>query len=268
MWLRVDEEVIENVSVKSLIMISLPSVAAFLGVRSDHLAEWVSGSTIKNHVLSLHIKQFNGTEISGPWKKGFVKGYISFIPFELIPQFLVSFRESGRSIKYPEKAEILYSMALSTLEAVGLAVSGDKDKAAQELAKVSKGLGIDVADQVIAIFKQYETRDFQIKTTKEFQSLIKKSGKNFATTIGSLTMGITGRYPNHWKAFGISKMLPKKITSSSREVMRVLAPADSVGMTFGEKHYIKDQNIEEAVSTGKQGKNFYQRLKNVGLLDN
>ena len=42
---------------------------------------------------------------------------------------------------------------------------------------------------------------------------------------------------------------------------------DGAGMTFGEKHFIKDPNIEEAVSTGKQGKGFYERLKKVGLLD-
>lgn len=49
--------------------------------------------------------------------------------------------------------------------------------------------------------------------------------------------------------------------------MRTLHPEDSVCMTFGEKHYIKDPNVREAVKTGKQGKEFYLRLKHVGLLD-
>jgi hypothetical protein len=49
--------------------------------------------------------------------------------------------------------------------------------------------------------------------------------------------------------------------------MRKISPGDGVGMTFGERHFIKQQDTTEAIRTGKEGKNFYERLKIVGLLD-
>ena len=50
--------------------------------------------------------------------------------------------------------------------------------------------------------------------------------------------------------------------------MRQVSPGDGVGMVFGEKHYIKEPKVNEAIKTGKQGKSFYERLKKVGLLEN
>lgn len=266
-WVKVDTGIIEGVEIKSLILISMPSVAQFVGIRSDELSEWLSKTTFSNFVLSAHPKHLHGTEISVPWKKGVIKGYTSLMPFELLPEIIVAFRQSGRSIEYPEKAEMLYEIAKSTLEAVGLAISGKKDRAAEELARVGKGLGLTVADQIIGIFKQYESRDYQIQTNREFNSKVKAVGADYAITTGTLTLGITGRYPSQWKALGTSKHLPAKLRETSREVMRQIAPSDGVGMTFGERHYIKDPNINEAIQTGRQGKDFYNRLKKVGLLD-
>lgn len=266
-WVKVDTDIIKEVEVKSLILISLPSVAQFVGIRSDELTEWLAKTTFSNFILSAHHKHLDGTEISVPWKKGFIKGYTSLIPFELLPEFIVAFRQSGRSLEYPEKAQMLYEIAKSTLEAVGLAISGNSGKAAEELARVGKGLGLTVADQIIGIFKQYESRDYQIQTNREFNSKVKTVGADYAITTGTLTFGITGRYPSQWKALGTAKHLPSKLRETSREVMRQVAPSDGVGMTFGERHYIKEQSISEAIQTGKQGKDFYERLKKVGLLD-
>lgn len=266
-WVKVDAGLIEGVAIKSFILISLPSVAQFIGIKSDQFTEWVSKTTFADFILSIHYKQLQGPEISGPWKKGVVTGYTPFLPFELLPEVIVAFRQSGRSIDYPEKAEMLYQIAKSTLETVGLAMSGDKDKASEELARVGKGLGLTVADQIIGIFKQYESRDYQIQTNKEFNIKVKAVGADYAITTGTLTFGITGRYPSHWKALGTAKGLPAKLRETSREVMRQISPSDGVGMTFGERHFIKDPNTQEAINTGLQGKNFYERLKKVGLLD-
>lgn len=267
LWVKVDTGIIEGVKIKSLILVSLPSVGQFVGIRPDKFIEWLTQTTYADYVLSAHYKHLQGTEISVPWKKGVVSGYTPLIPFELLPEIIVAFRQSGRTVNYPEKAEMLYQIAKSTLEAVGLAISGDKGKAAEELAKVGKGLGLTVADQIIGIFKQYESRDYQIQTNKEFNSKVKAVGADYAITTGTLTLGITGKYPSQWKALGTAKRLPSKLRETSREVMRQLAPNDGVGMTFGERHYIKDPNVHEAIKTGKQGKGFYERLKKVGLLD-
>jgi len=266
-WVRIDTGLVEGIEVKSFILFSLPSMAQFLGIRTDQFIEWVSKTTFAQFVLSAHPRQLYDTEISVSWKKGIIKGHVPLIPFELIPEIIVAFRQSGRGIKYPEKAQLLYEIAKSTLEAVGLAISGDKDKAAEELARVGKGLGLTEAEQIIAIFKQYATREYQVQTTKEFQSKVKRLRLDYALTIGNLTLGITGKYPGHWKWLGERKRLPKKVTSSSREVMRKLSPGDGVGMTFGERHFIKDPVLPEAIETGKKGKEFYERLRKVGLLE-
>ena len=266
-WVKVDTGVIEGIEIKSLILISLASVAQFIGIRPDKFTEWISQTTFSNFILSAHYKHLQGTGISVPWKKGVVSGYTALTPFELLPEIIVAFRQSGRSIEYPEKAQMLYEIAKSTLEAVGLAISGKRDKAAEELARVGKGLGLTIADQIIGIFKQYESRDYQIQTNREFNSKVKSVGADYAITTGTLTFGITGRYPSQWKALGSAKHLPSKMRETSREVMRQVSPSDGVGMTFGERHYIKEQNTGEAVKTGRQGKDFYERLKKVGLLD-
>lgn len=266
-WIKIDTGVIGNVEVKSFILISLPSVAQFIGIRTDSFLEWIAASTFKAYILSAHYKQFQGTAKHVPWKKGIIKGLTSFIPFELLPEIIIAFKQSGRNISYPEKADMLYKLATTTLTAVGLAISGNKDKAAQVLAQVGKGLGLSVADQIIGIFKQYESRDFQIQTNKEFFSKVKDIGLDYAVAAGTMTLGITGKRVYHWMALGKVRKLPSKLRTSSREIMRQISPSDGVGMTFGEKHFSKDPNINEAISTGKQGKEFYERLKKVGLLD-
>ncbi len=266
-WIRVDTNEVNGVQVKSFILISLPSIAQFVGIRSDALTRWIIGTDFINYVLSAHYKQIQGTQNSVPWKKGVVDGYTPLIPFELVPEIIVALRQAGLTPKYQEKADLLYKLAKQTLEAVGLAISGSKDKAAEELARVGEGLGLNVAEQIIGVFKQYETREFQIKTTKEFNSKVKEIGANYAVTVGNLTFGITGRYPAQWKMLGIARKLPKKIINSSREIMREVSPEDGVGMTFGQSHYAKDPNLSEAVQTGIQGKDFYLRLKKVGLLE-
>ncbi len=268
MWIKIDTGLIENIEIKSFILISLPSIAQFIGIRQDQFIEWIAQTSFTEFVLSAHYKKFQGTEKSVPWKKGVISGYTSFVPFELLPEIVIAFKQSGRSYIYPQKAELLYQLSKSTLEAVGLAISGNKDKAAQELARVGKGLGLNVADQIIGIFKQYESRDYQIQTSKEFFSKVKEIKEDYAVITGKLTLGITGRWVSHWKMLGKIKKLPSKVVSSSREVMRKISPADGVGMTFGEKHFIKDPNLPEAIETGKKGKSFYERLKKVGLLDN
>lgn len=267
-WVKVPEEMIEGVSVKSGMLVSLASVAQFVGVRPDKMTEWLWQTTLKDSVLSAHHRQIHKPEISVLWEKGLVSAKTPYLPFELVPEMLVAFKQSGRSVSYPQKAEMLYEMARSTLEAVGLAVSGNRDKAAEELASIGKKLGLTVADQIVGIFKQYEDREFQISTTKEFASHVKKNGEEYAVITGRLTLGITERSAAQWKMYGASRNLPKTMLSSGREVMRQLSPKDSVGMAFGEQHYIKDPNMAEAITTGKQGKEFYQRLKKVGLLDN
>jgi len=266
-WVRIDTGIIEGIEIKSYILISLPSIAQFVGVRTDNFIQWISGTTFFDSILSAHYKQIQGTENSVPWKKGVVTGLTPFVPFELLPEIIVSLRQSRNTPAYLEKAEMLYNLAKTTLGAVGLAVSGNKDKAAEELAKVGFGLGLNAADQIIGLFKQYESRDFQVQTTKEFQSKIKSLKLDYATTTGTLTLGITGRYPSQWKLLGTVRKLPKVISNSGREVMRKLQPSESVGMAFGEKSFIKDPNMKEAIETGIQGKNFYERLKKVGLLD-
>lgn len=267
LWIRLDTGVIKGVEIKSFILVSLPSIAKFIGSKSDQFTEWMTQTSFIDFVLSLHSKKFNAPDISGSLKKGVVSGHIPLIPFELLPEIIVSYKQSGRFVQYPEKVELLYQLSKSTLEAVGLAISGNKDKAAEELAKVGLGLGLNAADQIIGLFKQYESRDFQIKTTREFQSKVKSLKLDYAITIGKLTVGITGKYPSQWKMLGTVRNLPKIVTNSSREVMRKLQPSDSVGMAFGEKSFVKDPNMNEAIETGRQGKNFYERLKKVGLLD-
>lgn len=264
-WMKVDVDVIEGVDVKSYFLVSLPSIAQFVGIRPDMFTEWISQTTFFDFILSAHYKQLQGTEISVPWKKGVMTGFTPFIPFELIPEILVAFRQSGRTVDYPEKAQLLYDLAQKTLKAVGLAVSGNRDQAAQELAKIGKSMGLSVAEQIIGIFKQYESKDYQIKTNKEFNSKVKQLGMNYAIATGTLTFGVTGKYVSQWKAKGLAHNLPK--TYSGRDVMRELSPEDSVGMTFGEKDFLKNENIDEASETGRQGKQFYERLKKVGLLE-
>ena len=46
--------------------------------------------------------------------------------------------------------------------------------AADILAKVGTSLGLTAADQIIALVRQYETKEFQTQTTKEFVSKVKK----------------------------------------------------------------------------------------------
>jgi len=267
LWIKVDTGVIQNVEVKSFILISLPSLAQFLGIRNDQFIEWIRNTTFVDFVLSSHYKHIQGTEIPVPWKRGVISGYTSMVPFELVPEIIVAFRQSGRKLEYPKKAEMLYNLVKATLESVGLAMSGNKSKAAEELARVGLGLGLNAADQIIAIFKQYESRDYQVRTTKEFNSIVKREGRDYSVVTGILTLGITGKYVTQWKQIGKQNKLPSKIVKSSREIMREMSPSNSVGMTFGERHYIKDNNQEEAIRTGIQGKNFYERLKKVGLLD-
>lgn len=266
-WVRVSDEVIEGVSIKSGILVSLPSVAQFVGMRSDELTDWVWQTTFSEHILSAHYRQIQTPPKSGVWEKGAKSGKTPYMPFELVPELLVSFKQGGRAVSYPQKAELLYNIAKSTLETVGLAVSGNRDRASQELASIGKKLGLTVADQIIGIFKQYEDRDFQISSTKEFNSHVKKNGQDYAIITGQLTLGITERSAAQWKAYGASRNLPKSLLTSGREVMRQLSPGDSVGMAFGEQHYIKQPRADEAIKTGRQGKEFYQRLKSVGLLD-
>jgi hypothetical protein len=90
---------------------------------------------------------------------------------------------------------------------------------------------------------------------------------DYAITTGKITLGVTGRTASDWQALGSSKNLPAKYRTTGREVMRQVSPADSVGLTFAESHYIRVPEVKEAIETGKQGKSFYQRLKDVGLLE-
>jgi len=242
-------------------------VAKFIGIRTDNFVKWLGKSTFLNSVLSCHYKYILGTPNGVPWEKGLVTGLTPFIPFEVLPEIIVSFRQSGLTAGFPEKVELLYELSQTTLKAVGLAISGNKAKASEELALVGKGLGLNVADQIIGIFKQYETRDYQVLTNKEFNSKVKHQGLNYGVVTGTLTLGITNKTVDDWKNLGKQYKLPAKLRTTSREVMRQLAPSDGVGMVFGEKHYIKEPKIREAVKTGKQGKSFYERLKKVGLLD-
>jgi len=79
---------------------------------------------------------------------------------------------------------------------------------------------------------------------------------------------LAGMTPNAWKDYGKDQKLPYKHRVSSREVMRHTKPEESVGITFSESHYIKNHSdMEEVIETGLQGKLFYKRLKDVGLLD-
>lgn len=268
-FFQVKTGVVEGVKVKSYILISLPSIARFIGARTDHLSDWVQRSkTFSGFIVSIHNSKLDGPDISGPFQKGFAKGATPLLPLELIPELLVAFRQSGRAVGYPARAEQLYMLASTTLEAVGLAISGNENKAAQELAKVSEGLGISAANQVIEIFKRYESRPFQIRESKRFHGKVESLGLDHSIVTGEITVGVTGRLPGAWKALGTAHKLPSKQRTSGREVMRTISPADSVGITFSESHYIKDHSsMPEVIKTGKQGKDFYKRLKDVGLLN-
>lgn len=266
-WVRVEGNIL-GIEIKSSILISLPSIASFIGIRTDNFIRWLSNSSFSFYILSSQYKQIQNAVNETPWRKGLVTGLTSFIPFELLPEVIVSIKQSGLTPAFPEKVQMLYELSQSTLKAVGLALSGDKEKASQELALVGKGLGLNIADQIIGIFKQYETRDYQVLTNKEFNSKVKAQGLDYATVTGTLTFGITQRTVANWKALGKQKKLPAKLRTSGREVMRQVSPGDGVGMVFGEKHYIKEPKVNEAVKTGKQGKSFYERLKKVGLLEN
>lgn len=266
-WVKIMGNSLNGVEVKSSILISLPSIAMFIGVRTDAFVRWISKSFFVSHILSIHHKKIDAPQICGAWKNGVFTGLTAFIPFELLPEVIVSARQGGLTPDFPEKAQLLYELSKSTLKAVGLAISGNKAKASEELALVGKGLGLNVADQIIGIFKQYETRDYQVLTNKEFNSKVKQQGLNYGVVTGTLTLGITNKTVDDWKSLGKQHKLPAKLRTTSREVMRQLAPSDGVGMVFGEKHYIKEPKIGEAVKTGKQGKSFYERLKKVGLLD-
>ena len=267
-FVQVDTQVIEGVTVKSRVLISLPSIAKYVGVETDYVSEWVNSSTFIDHVLSLHHKQIHNPDISGLWKKGIQKPLTPFLPLELVPEFIVAFRQSGRTPSFPGRAEQLYQLAKNTLEAVGIAIAGDTKQAAKELAKVSESLGITAADQVIEIFKRYESRPFQVQTTKAFIGKVMSEKKDIKSVTGEITLGVTDRYPAQWLMDGKRRNLPSKLRTSGREAMRAISPADSVGVTFSENHYVKDSsNMKEVIETGRQGKIFYQRLKDVGLLD-
>ncbi len=267
-FMQIDTGTVEGVEVKSFTLMSLPSMANFIGVRSDMFARWVQKTSFNNFVVSIHGSKIGGPQISGPFKKGFEKGYTPLLPLELVPEVLVALRQSGLTPDYPARAEQLYMVAKSTLEAVGLAISGNEDKAAAELAKVSEGLGISAANQVIEIFKRYESRPFQVKENKRFRGKVTSLGQDIKVVTGEITFGVTGRLPGAWIALGTAKKLPAKDRTSGREVMRHISPEDSVGVTFSESHFIKDHtNMEEVKKTGIQGKEFYKRLKDVGLLD-
>lgn len=267
-FVQVNTSSIEGIDVKSFTLMSLPSIAQFIGIRSDNFSQWIKRTDFAHYVVSAHYKSLQGTEISVPWKKGFVSGYTALIPLEILPEVLVALRHSGLAPGFPARAEQLYMLAQSTLEAVGLAISGNEDKAAQEIAKVSEGLGISGANQVIEIFKRYESKPFQISENKRFRGKVAAIGQDIKAVTGEITVGVTGRLPGAWKALGVARKLPAKQRTSGREVMRNLSPEDSVGITFSESHYIKDHtNMEEIKKTGRQGKEFYKRLKDVGLLD-
>ena len=267
-FVRVDSESIEGVAVKSYILLSLPSVAQFIGVKSDQFSEWVQQTTFADFIVSSHPSKIRGPEISGPFRKGFAKGYSPLMPLELVPELLVAFRQSGRKPEFPGRAEQLYMLARSTLEAVGLAISGNEDKAAAELARVSEGLGINAADQVIEIFKRYESRPFQVKTNLKFRGKVKEEGKDYKVVTGRITIGVTGKPASAWLAMGKIQALPAKLRTSGREVMRTISPENSVGVAFSESHYLRNStNMDEVIKTGAQGKDFYKRLKDVGLLD-
>lgn len=267
MWVQLTVNELEGVEVKSMVLVSLSSVANFIGIATDKLTDWVQRSTFRDHLLSIHPKKINGPGKPGPWERGPVRGNSTFLPFELLPELVVASKQSNLKHKYPAKADMLYNLARTTLEAVGLAVAGNKEEAAKQLAHVGQGLGLDVADQIIGIFKQYESRDYQVQTTKEFYSKVNRIGQDFAQVSGKLTFGITQESTSSWKAKGTANRLPARISNSSREVMRELSPANGVGMTFGEKDFTINTDLEQAISTGKQGKDFYSRLKRVGLLD-
>jgi hypothetical protein len=277
-WVKLDVGEIKGVEVKSLILISLPSLAQFVGLRTDSFSRWVATSTFADSVLSAHYRHFQSqadsehppaqlTQDGGSWRKGFAPGYVSLLPLEVVPELLVAIRQSQFRPRFPQKAEMLYRIAKTALEAVGLALGGDKARAADELALVGQGLGLSEADQIIAIFRQHANRDFQIKTNKEFRGKVKAVKADYAITTGKITLGVTGRTAADWQTIGSSKNLPAKYRTTGREVMRQVSPADSVGLTFAESHYIKVPEVAEAIETGKQGKSFYQRLKDVGLLE-
>jgi hypothetical protein len=218
-------------------------------------------------VLSANVRQLNGPQLGGPWKKGFEKGYIPLVPLELVPEILVAIRQANFKPQFPQKADVLYQMAKTALEAVGLGVSGNKKRAAEALAKVGEGLGLNEADQIIAIFKQHANRDFQVQTNKDFRHKLKALGGNYVVTTGKITLGVTDRNAASWLKIGKQQGLKSKNTTSAREVMRHISPADSVGMTFAESHYIVKPDTQEVIVTGRQSKSFYQRLKDVGLLE-
>jgi hypothetical protein len=156
-WVKLDIGEVQGVEVKSLILISLPSLAQFVGLRTDSFSRWVASSTFGDSVLSAHYRHFEAmedgrepvaqlTQDGGSWRKGFAPGYVSMLPLESVPELLVAVRQSQFKPKFPQKAEMLYQVARSALEAVGLAIGGDKARAADELARVGQGLGLNEAD--------------------------------------------------------------------------------------------------------------------------
>ncbi len=267
LWVKLTVKEIEDVEVRSMVLVSLSTVAQYVGVESYKFTDWLRNGPYAAHILSIHHKQIHDPGKPGAWKKGVTPGYTSFIPFELLPEVLVAFRNSRLSVGYPARAEQLYQLASNTLRVVGLAVSGNKEEAAVALAEVGEGLGLDVADQIIGVMKQYATREYQVQTQKEFSSKVKQLKGDYAVVTGTLTLGITKKTAGQWRLEGNKQGLPKSKTTSAREVMRRISPGDGVGMTFGERHFIKQPNTDEAIRTGKEGKNFYERLKRVGLLD-
>lgn len=267
-FIQINANEVAGVALKSNTLLSLPSIARFIGIKPTHFTEWLQKTSFTDYVVSVHNSKIDKPDISGLLKRGFVPASTPLLPLELVPELLVTFRQSNRKVDYPARAEQLYLLAKSTLEAVGLAISGNHDKAAEELAKVGQDLGIGAADQVIAIFKRYESRPFQISENKKFRGKVSTVGDDIKVVTGQITMGVTGRLPGAWKALGAAKKLPAKARTSGREVMRNISPADSVGVTFSESHYIKDHtNMDEVIKTGNQGKEFYNRLKAYGLLD-
>ncbi|MDB5178193.1 MAG: hypothetical protein JWN01_136 [Patescibacteria group bacterium] len=267
MYIKVETGVVEGVEVKSFILISLPSLAQFIGVRTDNFSRWIAGSTFSGFILSANVRHLNGPQHSGPWKKGLEQGYVPLLPMELIPEVLIAVKQANFKPQFPQKAEVLYELAKTALEAVGLGISGNKQQAAEALAKVGEGLGLQEADQIIALLRQYANRDFQVQTHKGFVHKVRSTGGDYLITTGTITVGVTGKNAATWMKIGQKEGLKSRERQSAREVMRHVAPADSVGMTFAEGHYTKNPDTTEAIKTGRQGKSFYRRLKEVGLLE-
>src|SRR4051812_44100770 len=82
-WIRVGVPEIEGVQVRSQVLVSLPSVAKFLGIRSDAFGAWIVSTTFADTVLSIHHQRLGTPQIHGVWKRGFRNVHTPFIPFEL-----------------------------------------------------------------------------------------------------------------------------------------------------------------------------------------